>query len=256
MKGGAGEIDSGAVTEPADYVWMTDTIKRYRFVLKILDEGMFEASSGASCKTCSALDYYGLRSVIRGRMSEQRRSRRSCARPRHSISLTTASLLCCSLSSGISLTATPPQARSCLRRRRTQGEGDPLWEEADGEGTGALFRRSAPWRPVYLLSDFKATAANPSVASFLSVASACGEARLVPAITFSNALAASSLLPVSGRRGHKDKNAPSFESRGFCIACRPCSLSLCCQPRVGSLSTSRRPSFKFQDRIVAYYRRR
>src|SRR5437588_1865272 len=44
MKGGAIEIERGAVTKAADDVGMADTIERNCFSLKILDESLFEIS--------------------------------------------------------------------------------------------------------------------------------------------------------------------------------------------------------------------
>jgi len=67
MKGGAGEVDSGAVTEPADDIRMTDAIERYRFVLKILYEGMLERLvRGVLQEHVQRFDDYGFRSVVGG----------------------------------------------------------------------------------------------------------------------------------------------------------------------------------------------
>src|SRR5258705_3369000 len=67
MKGGAGEVDIGAVTEPANDVRMTDAIKRHRFVLKILYEGMFKVLVRCVLQEhVQRLDDYGLRSVVGG----------------------------------------------------------------------------------------------------------------------------------------------------------------------------------------------
>ncbi len=67
MKGRAGEVDSGAVTEPANDVRMTHAIKRYRFVLKILNKGMFKRLVRRVLQEhVQRLDDYGLRSVVGG----------------------------------------------------------------------------------------------------------------------------------------------------------------------------------------------
>src|SRR5688572_13638015 len=46
MKRCAGEIDSGAVSEPADDVWMTNTIQSDCLVLKILNQRAFQVQVG------------------------------------------------------------------------------------------------------------------------------------------------------------------------------------------------------------------
>ena len=46
MKSGAGEIDSGAMSEPVDDVWMANAIERDGFVLKVCDQRVFELGVG------------------------------------------------------------------------------------------------------------------------------------------------------------------------------------------------------------------
>ena len=67
MKGGAGEVNSSAVTEPADDIRMTDAIEGYRFVLEILNEGMFERLVRCLLQEhVQRFDDYGFRSVVGG----------------------------------------------------------------------------------------------------------------------------------------------------------------------------------------------
>src|SRR5882724_8223206 len=92
------------------------------------------------------------------------------------------SLLCCSLSSGISLRLTfsrPVRQPSILvghgsavvgKAHQGETKGD---SEGTEEGEDDGFRISSSkyaWAPGRSLSDFRATAASPSVASFLMVA--------------------------------------------------------------------------------------
>src|SRR5882672_1661327 len=110
------------------------------------------------------------------------------------------SLLCCSLSSGISSRLTLRRlVQENLRSRRTlvrQGaatvrrthHGDFKGVlDAGGEGDDCFRITSSKrdWAAGRSLSDFKATAASPRAASFLSVAFSCGATRLARAIAAS-----------------------------------------------------------------------
>ena len=67
MKSGTGEVDSSAMSEPANDVRMTDAIKRYGFVLKILYEGMFKRLVRCVLQEhVQRLDDHGFRSVVGG----------------------------------------------------------------------------------------------------------------------------------------------------------------------------------------------
>src|SRR5713226_6569563 len=68
VKRRAGEIDRRAVPQPADDVWMTNAIKRSRFVLEILNQSALEFGILIALEQhVEGFDYYGAKTLISGR---------------------------------------------------------------------------------------------------------------------------------------------------------------------------------------------